>query len=192
MILWLCLFFFNQCNYAVKGFTNVNESILQTIDDEDTITKQQQHLRHSKRNLIYYGSFVQPNTYPWFTLILHKNEYDEYEARGCGGALISSEFVLTAAHCINNGKRFGMAVKVGAFASPFEKGNNGGQYMEFRTVRPERVFVHPYFKPRTFENDLALLHLDEEVLTIDPVAMDDVNLSEGYLSGKHTSFIFFS
>ncbi len=68
-------------------------------------------------NRIIGGTNVVANTYPWFTMLLYMSGTTENE-QGCGGMLVSPEWVLTAAHCIDNAMRRNGAVRIGALKSP--------------------------------------------------------------------------
>jgi secreted trypsin-like serine protease len=148
--------------------------------------KQKRKLEYSKpvkatrTGRIIGGDFVSIGTYPWFTMLLKSNG-GSYIKQGCGGMLVSPEFVLTAAHCINHSLFMsGAAVKIGALESILDdKSDNGGQYYEIRTV--QSVYSHPEYDDDTFDNDFALLHLSESS-TITPVSMDFAGLSQTYPS----------
>lgn len=131
-------------------------------------------------NRIIGGTFAEVGTYPWFTKLLFMQGNSERD-QGCGGSLISPEWVLTAAHCVDNELRNNGAVRIGAFSRPFKSNSNGGQYVEFFDV--QSIVVHPNYNAATTHNDFALLRLDGSS-TIDPVPLDSDNLSTSYSTGR--------
>ncbi len=159
-------------------------SVLSSVgsSENNTIFKSssEEKLKNVGSNRIVGGTFVPVGTYPWFTLLSYKLGSLEYE-QGCGGILVSPEWVLTAAHCIDYNMRNSGAVRVGALSFPFSEGNNGGQNVEyFNVISAKR---HPDYNARTTQNDFGLLHLDGSS-TITPVPMDSNNLSESYSTGE--------
>mmetsp|Transcript_19533 Transcript_19533/g.24618 ORF Transcript_19533/g.24618 Transcript_19533/m.24618 type:complete len:389 (+) Transcript_19533:61-1227(+) len=118
------------------------------------------------------GSIAPNNLYPWFARSTRKEQV-------CGGTLIHPEFVLTAAHCIGDIRKwlaFG-GFEIGAYCDRSNDANNCGQYSEF--FNPLEIFVHPDFNNETFENDYALVKLDGKS-TITPANIDINNLSNSY------------
>lgn len=91
--------------------------------------------------------------------------------------LVSPEWVLTAAHCIDNDIRRRGAVRVGAFDAPYTSGQNGGQTVEYFTLAD--VTTHPNYNSNTMNNDFALLKLDGQS-SITPVNMDGSSISNSF------------
>ena len=133
-----------------------------------------------KGKIIDGSAVFEINKYPWFTLLLHN--IGSYTWAGCGGTLVSSEFILTAAHCINELTYFFGAAWVGLLT--LEEGN-GGQYSE--VINTGSVFIHPLWDPDKgvdplFDGDYALLKLSVPS-TIAPLDMDK-GISDRYTSSK--------
>ena len=141
--------------------------------DEDDIKPRQ--TQSSGSGKIVGGTYAAAGTYPWFTMLTVNDE--PY----CGGSLVSSEWVLTAAHCMTDEFRNNGAVRVGAFAKPYTVGNNGGQDVELFNL--QSIVENPSYNSNTENNDFALLRLDG-TSSISPVSIDSSNLSDTYSNGK--------
>jgi trypsin len=88
------------------------------------------------------GSTVPQGTYPFMAAVLSNG------SQFCGGSVIGSQWVLTAAHCVVDGFEPGLAVSVGNV-----------DYTQGRVVAVDGVSVHPAYNADTSANDVALLHL---------------------------------
>ena len=76
--------------------------------------------------------------YPWFARIADGPST-------CGASLVSDQFVLTAAHCVEDYEATDSTVQIGAFSAPFGGGAddpalNGGQEMESRRIVAQQAW----------------------------------------------------
>lgn len=84
----------------------------------------------------------------------------------CGGAIISNNMILTAAHCVYGEKTSNLSIRAG---SSFH--NSGGVLMSLK-----QSISHPKFDPLNFRNDVAVLKLSSKLAfnsTILPIKLSN-------------------
>lgn len=106
-----------------------------------------------ERKTVANGKAVERRLHPWIVNIDVKYSLTEdgLSVLSCAGSIITSRFVLTAAHCLTNGKCTPTRVKVFYNSSSASR----GPY-----VSAKSVFFHPSYK-NVGVHDLALLRLEE-------------------------------
>lgn len=101
-----------------------------------------------RSNRIVGGNPTSANEYPWMVGLYRNGRLY------CGGALISTKHVLTAAHCVHSFDRKDIKIYVGGH-------NISTDYVDTRRVG--RVLEHEYFDTATFDFDIAILELSKPV-----------------------------
>jgi hypothetical protein len=150
---------------------------------EDTITNTTSGAVADGRDLIHYGSDAPADLYSWF---VRTDNWDSAQI-GCGGFLVSPEFVLTAAYCTIHPDvlKIGRGLKIGAlcggFNSPLDHDNCDQNY-EIKYI--DEVLVHPKFRDTwKKENNYALVKLNERS-RITPAKLDNGSFASKYEPGK--------
>ncbi|NXP72926.1 ACRO protein, partial [Ramphastos sulfuratus] len=101
------------------------------------------------------GSSAQPGAWPWVVSI--QDPWEAGTGHICGGSLISSQWVLTAAHCFIGARNINVwHVVVGATYL-----HHPGPETQVRNIK--HLLLHPGYSNVSSMHDLALLELDEPV-----------------------------
>lgn len=136
------------------------------------------------------GKPVREHGVPWQAQIYYPGTAPQWQAKlqqgvplwqlqhYCGGTLIADDWVLTAAHCIDDGMvKSGYRVRLGA--SDISK-DDGMSYMIDRIVRHSRYDdkTLPEPPPNMYANDIALVHIvdDRNLGPRDPVKVRPIPL----------------
>ncbi|CAH0384577.1 unnamed protein product [Bemisia tabaci] len=109
------------------------------------------------------GEDADPAEWCWQVALI--NSLNQYL---CGGALIGTQWVLTAAHCVTNIVRSGDAiyVRVGDHDLTRKYGSPGAQ-----TLRVATTYIHHNHNSQTLDNDIALLKLHGQAELRDGVCL---------------------
>merc|ERR1711963_1303254 len=102
------------------------------------------------KDRIVGGFEAEPNQWPWQVALFVDNAWF------CGGSLISENYVLTAAHCVDGASYYDIMA---------------GAHNVRESSEPNRVEItsfngwyHPQWDPNTLSNDIALIELPSPVL----------------------------
>ena len=106
------------------------------------------------------GREAEPGAWPWQVALVSSIEANAYHGMFCGGALIDADWVLTAAHCVDEAEASLIDVLAGAHYL-----SQGGT-----RVRAADIIQHADYDPNVLDNDLALIHLSTPV-TYTPISL---------------------
>ncbi|TDG41276.1 hypothetical protein AWZ03_012306 [Drosophila navojoa] len=101
------------------------------------------------------GIAVDPGYYPHMAAIAF-SEFDNI-VFGCGGSLISTRHVLTAAHCVNDPNKIPLFARLGTVNI-----DNVSEHRQDINITTN-INIHPEYVSTSKYNDIAILELAEEV-----------------------------
>ncbi|XP_011156887.1 trypsin-1 [Solenopsis invicta] len=105
----------------------------------------------NKYNRIVGGVETLINQYPWMVLLMYRGQFY------CGGTVINSRYVLTAAHCIYGFDPSKLTVRI---LEHDWKTSNESKTQDFQV---EKIIRHSAYSTTNYNNDIALLKLDSAI-----------------------------
>ena len=138
-------------------------------------SKEDQEEGSNREARIVGGRETEFGDWPWQVLVRESTLLGLFTKNKCGGVLISNRHVLTAAHC-QPGFLASLSVELGEHDIT---GNS--EYMATMQRKVKRVVVHKDYKAPTFENDIAILELEKEIVRMPHIG--NVQLSFNSLDG---------
>jgi len=96
------------------------------------------------------GTESKSGDWPWMTALLSSDEPNSYQAQFCGGVLVGSSWILTAAHCVNGKSPGEIEVAVGAYDL---------SSLAVTRSQVKSIHIHPQYNATHIQNDIALLEI---------------------------------
>lgn len=110
--------------------------------------------------LIVGGGLASPGEFPWQVALVTASEPNPYAGQFCGGSLISSGWVLTAAHCVvNSNGVVSIPEDIDIVLGINNLGDGPTHGSQGQRIKVSQVIPHPGFSFRTKVNDVALIRL---------------------------------
>lgn len=95
------------------------------------------------------GERATKRSWDWVVSLVHTKNHKHF----CGGSILSSSWILTAAHCVSDMNASDIIIDAGS--------NKLDQHTQRR--RAAKIFSYPYFDPDTYVNDIALIRLSSPI-----------------------------
>ena len=147
------------------GFTSTNLETLNSVSQ--TPSKQPFLSDHSM------GCGVQPPTksarivsghkssfgwWPWMVSVRRTSYFGFSTSHRCGGVILNHQWIATAGHCVDDLLKTQIRLRIGEY----DFTNTSEPYPHIKRGIKKKI-IHPNYNSFTYENDLALIQVDEPI-----------------------------
>ena len=111
--------------------------------------------------ILYSHWLSQANKYPWMVALVGSTG-----GQFCGGTLVASKYVVSAAHCMFTDEELTMArplTELKVRLGEHNLANTGEGSLEEKTIEVTKYTNHEDYNPPQHPNDIVMLELAEEV-----------------------------
>ncbi|KAF7707315.1 coagulation factor IXa isoform X1 [Silurus meridionalis] len=114
----------------------------------------------NNRTRIIGGDSASPGDIPWQVALVLRSTQQVF----CGGSILSEQWVITAAHCIEESKQKAFFIRVGEHNIKKKEGTE-------QDLEVKKAITHPRYDPKTslYNHDIALVHLQSSIVFTDHV-----------------------
>ena len=119
------------------------------------IKEQSQKASNITNNRIVNGEEANPHEFPWIVSLILPDGY-----WFCGGAILTEDFVITAAHCVEDMKPDEALIRIGDHDN---SDPNDTEHHKKQTIEIKKIKMHSKYDPETANNDIALLKLKTKI-----------------------------
>lgn len=133
------------------------------------------------------GDSISISLTPWQVALIDTSEANNFDGQFCGGSIISSQWILTAAHCVDG------TTTINSFRVLAGQTTLSTSSLSGNTV--QSIVIHPAWNPSTSDNDIALVRLTTPLTLVNDqvevVAIPSVRPRNGqgaYISGWGSTY----
>ncbi|MCI4624939.1 MAG: serine protease [Candidatus Magnetoovum sp. WYHC-5] len=125
------------------------------------------------------GTISSSGSWPWQAALVTKGSANDFDGQFCGGSLINSKWVLTAAHCITDDSGNIMASStIRVVLGKVQLSSSGGE-----RIKVLSIIKHPSYSAEDNTNDIALIQL-MQTSSQTPVSIASTNDASLYAASK--------